>query len=148
MQNRYLSYQLKNKIEIKNGKYHYHYLLYKFTTKSQKVCLIDCGNRFNPFLISNAAKFEKKNARELLEKIKIIRVFNLFQLKKAVEKAVRENPDVLVVSDIDTLMKDQSIPDKERENAFMSALSLINRIEIPVFVVGENFMITNISMDN
>ena len=148
MKKGHLLHRLKNKIEIKNGKYHYHYLIYKFTRRSQKVSLIDCGNRFNPFLISNAAKFEKINAEKLLEKIKIIRVFNIFQLKKAVEKAIKENPDVLIVSDIETLLKDQSIPDKERENSFTSALAFINRIDIPVFVVGENFMITNISMDN
>lgn len=27
------------KIEISNGKYHYHYMLYKFT-KAQKMCLL------------------------------------------------------------------------------------------------------------
>ena len=148
MQNEYLLHKLKNKIEIKNGKYHYHYLIYKFTRRSQRVSLVDCGNRFNPFLISNAARFEKIKAEELLEKIKIIRVFNIFQLKKAVEKALKENPDVLIVSDIEVILNDQGISEKERENAFRSALTLINRIDIPVFVIGENFMITNVSMDN
>ena len=146
MEDRYI--HLKNMVEIKNGKYYYHYLLYKFARKYHKVYLIDCGNRFNPFLISNTASFEKIKAEELLEKIKIIRVSNLFQLKEALEKALKENPDILVVSDIEVILKDQSISEKDRENIFTSELAFINRVEIPVFVVGENFMITNISMDN
>ncbi|WP_456383039.1 hypothetical protein [Persephonella sp.] len=136
------------KIEIKNGKYHYHYLIYQFTKRNSRVGLIDCGSRFNPYLISNAARFENLNSEELLKQVKIVRAFTVFQLKTALEKTLRENPDVVIISDVDAVLKDPGIPEVERENTFISLLSKIHRIKTPVFIVGENFMLTNISMDN
>ena len=140
--------KIGKKLEVKNGKYQYHYLTYQFTKRSKKVCLIDCGSRFNPFLITNAAKLEKIDPEKLLKLIKISRVFTVFQLKTAVEKCLSDNPDVLIISDIDQLVKDQSISDIEKENALTSAVVVISKLHIPVFVVGNNFMFTNLSMDN
>ncbi|WP_457640751.1 hypothetical protein [Persephonella sp.] len=136
------------KIEISNGKYHYHYLLYQFTKNSQSVGLIDCGNRFNPFLITNAAKFENSNPKQLLNMIKIIRVFTIFQLKTAIEKSLELNPDVIIISDIDEILKDQSVSKREKELALFSIMEKIQQIKTPIFIVGDSFMFTNIAIDN
>ncbi|WP_456399767.1 hypothetical protein [Persephonella sp.] len=135
------------KIEISNGKYHYHYLLYKFTKNTKSVSLIDCGSRFNPFLITNVAKFEKLDPKKLLEMIKIVRVFTVFQLKPAVEKSLNTHPDVIIISDIDELLKDQSVSEEEKKIAVSSAVKKIADLNIPVFILGENFMFTNLTLN-
>ncbi len=136
------------KIEISNGKYHYHYMLYKFTKNSKNVSLIDCGNRFNPFLITNIAKFENLDPKKLLSRIKIVRVFTVFQLKTAINKSITTNPDIIIISDIDEILKDQSISEEEKRIYISSVVEKIKLVDIPFFIVGESFMFTNISVSN
>ncbi|WP_457621983.1 hypothetical protein [Persephonella sp.] len=136
------------KIEISNGKYHYHYMLYKFTKSSKNVSLIDCGNRFNPFLITNVAKFENLDPKKLLNLIKIVRVFTVFQLKTAIDKSLKTAPDVIIISDIDEVLKDQSISEDEKRLSLSSVVEKIKGINLPVFIVGESFMFTNITVNS
>ncbi len=121
-------------IEVKNSTMFYHQFVYKISSKIDNIYIIDCGNSINPYIISTLAKYEKKDVFFILNKIKISRVFTVFQLETAILKVLKHLPEVVFITDIDKILKDEGISDKEKIVTIKSSFKHLSKVKFSIFI--------------
>ena len=121
------------KSEADGGRF-YHYVLYKLSREQITAHLLDCGNRFNPHLITKVLRMEHAEIKSILRHIMIARIFTIHQLVQKLKTISEEQIRYLIVADIDRLIRDSSVPDYEMQNTMKAAASLLNDIAYPVCI--------------
>jgi hypothetical protein len=122
------------KLSISDTVLFYHKLCYTFAKKFDEVYVIDCGNSLNPYGISLLAKFDSRDPFVILNKIKISRVFTVFQLDSAVSKVISKNPKIFLITELDKILSDESISNQEKVATIKSAFKKIKKTKASVFI--------------
>lgn len=127
--------------KFKINKLGYHYIIFHFSSKNKKVCIIDCGLKFDPYILSNFAREEKKDIDLILRNVYITRAFNLHHLKTSLERL--KNFDYLFILNIDSLLEDRNMNQKEKDIWKNTLIDILSALKINIFFVFDGFAITN-----
>jgi hypothetical protein len=86
--------------------------------KGQRVLLVDAGNSTDPYIVSRLAHAARRDPRDLLSRVHVIRTFTVHQLAalafNRLEPFIRERaPGLVIVSGATSLFADANVPLRE-----------------------------------
>ncbi|WP_028951107.1 hypothetical protein [Sulfurihydrogenibium subterraneum] len=116
----------------------YHELIFNLASNGLKVCFIECSHKFDPYLITQIARKHKKDHLKILERIFVIRVFNIHHLKTAIEKA--KIFDYIFISGIERLIDNSCVSLKEKEYFKEYLLEQIKSIDKKIFFITNKIL--------
>ncbi len=120
----------------------YHEILLDCACAGKEVCLIDCGCRFDPYALTRFLRHRRLDTTCVLDRIFISRVFTVHQLNTALR---RENVThgVMLISDLDRVISDDSIPDIEMRNVVRDCIFHLEGLRTPVFITAGDMLFKN-----
>ena len=121
-------------IQCDNSYNYIHSKIFEFASEQRQINLIDCGSRFNPYILAKAARYSRINIEKMLSCINISRMFTVYQLKSQLEIEKNSCINPIIISDIDRIIDDDSISENEMEKVLDICILKILEIKSPVLI--------------
>jgi hypothetical protein len=115
----------------------YRSAIVEFVKMSLKPAVVDCGSSFDLYGITKMARSAGRNPREILKAVRVVRVFTVFQMKPAVEKVLATSPDLIIICDIERVLEDEGVSEREKAVAFEKAMRVLATAGLPVLFAGK-----------
>lgn len=120
-----------------------------YALKGQRVFLVDAGNSTDPYIVSRLALAARRNPREVLSRIHVVRTFTVHQLAALTFRRLtpfirRHAPGLVILSGATSLFADANVPLREgqwllqkiaaemRRQAEMGCKVLVTAADAPV----------------
>jgi SepF-like predicted cell division protein (DUF552 family) len=127
--------------KVKLSKYEYHQIIYYITLQGKKVYFVECGYKFDPYIVIDIARINKKNPTDILKNILIVRSFTLYHLKTAVKNSI--SYDYIFISDINKLLQDSTVSEKEKLYFKEYLKEFLKNLNKNIFLITDKVIITN-----
>lgn len=127
--------------KIKLTKYEYHQIIYDIALKGNKVYFIECGYRFDPYILVNIARANMQNPLIILRNVFIVRSFTLYHIETALKKS--DSYDYIFISDINKLLQDSTVSEKEKLYFKENLKNFLKNLNKNIFLITDETVITN-----